>query len=1039
MPEEISRYEIRELIGKGGMAEVFRAYDPHFQREVAIKMMPAEFLLDSQFRKRFEKEAMVIARLEHPAIVPVYDFGDDNGRLFLVMRLMEGGSLQDRLDGNPVALPETARLLNRLAPALDAVHSKGIVHRDLKPGNILFDEWDEPYLTDFGIVKILEDNEPALTKTGGIIGTPAYMSPEQVQGEELDGRSDIYALGVILYEMLTGAQPYHAGTAFSLALKHISEPVPRILEVNQELPSSMQVVIDHSLAKDKVDRYPTARVMAAELDALARADDQEMGALPVVGTGMVNAEADDAAEKTMVDSQQIASDTTAGGKTMLDTPAQPQPALAMDTAERPDMKSAVPLWGWIAGVILLLLLVGGLYWIFGRGGDGNQGVSQGAEGTAVPLVAAVEDSPTAAPTAAETKIPAETPTALPSDTPTPVPTLIPTTTPPAVFDAFAGTPLPDGPLAVISPANTGEIEQLSRLGKGRLYDLAYSPDGKLLALPSSSGIYLYDALTLEELLFIPTNVQLNSVAFAPGGEILAAGSADDLVRLWQVSDGTLLNTLEGHTDAVNSVAFSASGEILASGSEDDTVRLWQVSDGTLLHTLEGHTDAVNSVAFTPDGEILASGSADNSVSLWRAGDGSLLRTLEGHTDAVNSVAISADGETLASGSSDETVRLWRIADGALLNSLEEQTSRIFSVAFSPDGETLASGASGGTLLLWQTADGAVLNSLESHRAAVSSLAFAPDGETLASGTNDLVRLWKVSNGALLNTLQGNTSWVNEVAFDPDGEILASAAANRKVLLWRVTDGALLNSLEGHTSIVRSVAFSSDGETLASGAGDYTVRLWRVDEGSLLKTLEGHSSTVLAVAFTPDGEIVASGAEDSVRLWRVVDGVLLDTFELSTAAVHSLAFAPDGELLAAGTADGSVLLWRMADGALLNTFEGHTDRVTSVAFSPDGETLASGSQDSVRLWQIEDGALLDTMEGGSGAAYSLAFTPDGEILAAGGLHSLRLWRVADGALLNTLEGHTRSVHTLDFAEDGQKLASGSFDGTIRLWGVPGENN
>ncbi len=1018
MPDRIDRYEIRGVIGKGGMAEVFRAYDPRFKRDVAMKMISPEFLLESQFQKRFEQEAMVIARLQHPAIVPVYDFGEDNGRPFLVMRLMEGGSLQDRLDGHPIPLPETARLIRRLAPALDAVHSKGIVHRDLKPGNILFDEWDEPYLTDFGIVKIVEETESSLTKTGGIVGTPAYMSPEQVQGEKLDGRSDIYALGVILYELLTGVQPYHAGTAFSLALKHVSEPVPVIRDANPDLPPSIQVIVNHSLAKDREERYPTARVMAAEVDALARADDQDQGAVPVVGTGMVSA------------AEAIAVDVAAA--TLVDTPADPLPVLKKEAAQTIEKKRAVPIWAWIAGAVVLLLLIGGIYWTSGRGGVPNQGLSEADGGTPVPQIVPGAGTETSAPAAEETEQVAET--ALPpTETPSPPPTLPPTTTAPALYAPYEGTALPDTSLAVISPENTGGIEQLSRLGKGRITDAAYSPDGTLIAVASATGIYLYDSQSLREQGFFPVEALLNSIAFAPDGKSVAAGSADGAIRVWQVDDGVLRQTLEGHSGLVGSVAFAPDGSLLASGSDDNNARLWQVDSGELVHTLAGHTGGVNSVTFAAGGDLLATGSDDNSIRLWRVDDGGLANTLDGHTDEVNSVAVDAAGETLVSASSDNSVRLWRVSDGGLLNTLEGHRSRVFSAALSQDGQTVASGGSNGTLISWQAADGALLNTLEGHTAAVNSVAFAPDGQTLASVTADLVRLSQISDGATQETLQGHTSWVNDIAFAPDDQILASGNGNRQVLLWRMGDGGLLNILKGHSSLLRSVAFSPDGQILASGGDDYDIRLWRAEDGSLLKTLEGHSSPILALVFSADGERVASGAKDSVRVWQVADGVLVDSFP-GNDETESMAFAPGGGRLATGLDDGSLLLQEMDGGALGHSLEGHENRVSSVAFSPDGETLTSGSLDALQLWEASSGILLDTFEGSTMAKNDLAFTPDGQIAAAASSNLVRLWRVSDGALLSTLPGHTSTVNSVTFSANGQLLASGSQDGTVRLWGV-----
>src|SRR5512137_1126343 len=206
IPEKIGIYQIKSEIGRGGMATVYHAYDPRFEREVALKVLPREMLHDPQFRTRFEREAKTIALLEHPAIVPVYDFGEEGGQPYFVMRYMTGGSLSDRIKKGPMSLQDAVHIFERIAPALDDAHAKGIIHRDLKPGNILFDQYGEPYVSDFGIAK-LAASQTNVTGSG-IVGTPAYMSPEQAQGVQIDGRSDIYGLGVILFEMLSGRQPY---------------------------------------------------------------------------------------------------------------------------------------------------------------------------------------------------------------------------------------------------------------------------------------------------------------------------------------------------------------------------------------------------------------------------------------------------------------------------------------------------------------------------------------------------------------------------------------------------------------------------------------------------------------------------------------------------------------------------------------------------------------------------------------------------------------------------------------------------------------
>jgi serine/threonine-protein kinase len=269
IPKSIDRYEITGELGRGGMATVYRARDPRFKRDVAVKVLPQEFLHQPTFRERFHREAETIAALEHPAIVPVYDFGELDGQPYFVMRYMPGGSLWDRLKDGGLSIAESARILTRLAPALDQAHRMGIIHRDLKPQNILFGNYDNAFISDFGSARIAQAST-ALTGDA-IVGTPAYMSPEQARGDEdLDGRSDIYALGAILFEMLTGQQPYNADTPMGVAVKHITEPVPRILEVRSDLPPGCETIISRAMAKDREDRYASAPQMADAFMDVAR-------------------------------------------------------------------------------------------------------------------------------------------------------------------------------------------------------------------------------------------------------------------------------------------------------------------------------------------------------------------------------------------------------------------------------------------------------------------------------------------------------------------------------------------------------------------------------------------------------------------------------------------------------------------------------------------------------------------------------------------------------------------------------------------------
>jgi serine/threonine protein kinase len=273
VPEKIGRYEIKGELGRGGFATVYRAYDPRFEREVAIKFLPPELIhSDPQFRLRFEREAKIIAQLEHPAIVPVYDVGEENNQPYFVMRYMGGGSLSERIKARTYTIEETIKIIEQIAPGLDEAHSKGIVHRDLKPANILFTTKNVPLISDFGIAKFSQGEASGNMTGSAIIGTPAYMAPEQASGEPIDGRADIYALGVILYEMVTGKQPYQADTPLALAIKHITEPVPHILEANPNLPNWMEKIIATAMAKNRDDRFSSAVELVETIKAFLRGE-----------------------------------------------------------------------------------------------------------------------------------------------------------------------------------------------------------------------------------------------------------------------------------------------------------------------------------------------------------------------------------------------------------------------------------------------------------------------------------------------------------------------------------------------------------------------------------------------------------------------------------------------------------------------------------------------------------------------------------------------------------------------------------------------
>ncbi len=534
------------------------------------------------------------------------------------------------------------------------------------------------------------------------------------------------------------------------------------------------------------------------------------------------------------------------------------------------------------------------------------------------------------------------------------------------------------------------------------------------------------------------------IAFSPDGKLIASGSDDGNVRRWDVvTNQQVGEPLQGHTNRVNSVAFSPDGKWIVSGSADGTLRRWDAVTGQVIgEPLKGHTGWVNSVVFSPDGRLIASGGGDGTVRLWDAATGQAIgEPLQGHTNWVYSVAFSPDGKLIASGSGDGTVRLWDAATGqAIGEPLQGHTNTAISVAFSPDGKLIASGSLDETIRFWDTTPGQSIGEpLQGYtNVQVASVAFSPDGKQIVSGGDDnAIRRWDVMLGQSIGEpLQGHTGWVNSVVFSPDGKLIASGSRDGTIRRWdAITGQAIDEPLQGHTNWVNSVAFSPDSKLIVSGSGDGTIRRWDVATGQAIgEPLQGHTNWVSSVVLSPDGHLIASGSGDgTIRRWDAITGQAIDEpLQGHTNTVNSIAFSRDSRLMVSGSSDGTIRRWDASTGqAIGEPLQGHINWVNSVAVSSDGHLIASGSSDSsLRLWNAATGQPIGAPLWHWDAVYSVAFSPDGKAVASGSSdYTVRLWSIFQESWLQTacekLQYHSLLLQpTTDVAKEAKRTCDRS---------------
>jgi WD40 repeat protein len=618
-------------------------------------------------------------------------------------------------------------------------------------------------------------------------------------------------------------------------------------------------------------------------------------------------------------------------------------------------------------------------------------------------------------------------------------------------------PIPTEP---ITPENVDQIQELAIWGKGRISQVAYSPDGKVLAVGTTAGVWLYDAETLNIQRFIQTEREVLAMAFSPGGETITVhlegdvrGQGGKIISRWNVETGELEGVWQVGVQNLWRVVFAPDGKNLASVLEDGQVGLWDIESGRLLAALGVDSDPrrrIGAPAFSPDGKLLASEGPNLTIRLWAVETGQLVRTLSGHPDAqmvhptIRQLTFSPDGRLL--GSEADVTRVWNVEMGELLYTLEGQAR---GMVFSPDGDQIATDGEDSVIQLWEVESGQRLQTLVGHSRGIIKLTFSPDDAILASAGGDkTVRLWNIETGSLQATLEGYTDTITDIVVSPNDTIFVSYFSNPEIQLWDVRSGQIERTLTGHTKGVVDLSLSADGTKLASRERDASaIWIWDVTTGEPVQTLEKQFRTLdFFIALSPDGQLLVVSEGEIFDLQTGIEKYHLRNYG------KTLTFSSDSKVLAFGTSDG-IILWNVETGdKLLPDFiKGGVSPGEFTPFSVDNKIIATGSgsrKGSIELWDVETGENLYNLVGHPDEQInSLAFLPGpfsagvNMLLASSSRGNavqrptVRFWEIETGYLLNILDMPSES--DIRFTSDGRILVLGLADGTIQLWGIPPE--